>query len=333
MYFNPKELNWRISTCGKFSTPELVQHNIDTSLADLQDISSISSQQFQKIALENLTKLVTILSIISTWEINKRSFRIPSNILPYFENTKVKGYYYQIEDKIKLLLTEAGNIAKNNNIRLSTHPNQWMVLGSNKSYVVQKTIEFLATQSYIGKNLGISPEDFAVNIHLQGRYGEPAINGINRFATNFKYLDDYMQKALTVENEDKPNGFDIEHTIELSKKIPIRCCFDIHHYSCYRKKIDDYVSTNNEFFIEAVKTWGNIRPLFHKSQTKPEGRAINIHSDYYYDQDLMSMAIPLLEYADFDVEAKLTDLAVNSFYEYIKAEEEFAGENLTCKTF
>ena len=60
--------------------------------------------------------------------------------------------------------------------------------------------------------LGLEPEDFSVNIHLQGLYGGKHEDGIKRFATNFQYLSDYAQKCLSVENEDKPNGYDIVHT-------------------------------------------------------------------------------------------------------------------------
>ena len=52
--------------------------------------------------------------------------------------------------------------------------------------------------------------------------------------TNYQYLSDYAQKCLSVENEDKPNGYDIVHTLELAQRIPIRCTLDTHHYDCHR---------------------------------------------------------------------------------------------------
>jgi len=40
----------------------------------------------------------------------------------------------------------------------------------------------------------------------------------------------------------------------------------------------------------------------------------------------------MLEYADFDIEAKFKEVAVKGFYDFIKAEEEYAGEPIKTKT-
>ena len=45
----------------------------------------------------------------------------------------------------------------------------------------------------------------------------------------------------------------------------------------------------------------------------------------------MSNAIPMLEYADFEVEVKHKEVAVNHFYDYIHAEQDMAGEMLQTK--
>ena len=235
------------------------------------------------------------------------------------------------------------------------HPGQYTVLGSNNKDVVEKAIEDIEYHAFIGKAMGIPAEDYSINIHLQGLYGGKHEDGIKRFATNYQYLSDYAQKALSVENEDKPNGYDIEHTLELAQRIPIKCTLDIHHYACHRmrdsekvknsegkivnRKIRDevrHITVNDDYFKEAVKTWKGRRPLFHKSQSFPLDyeeywMKVNAHSDIYYDEDLMSLAIPMLEYADFDVEAKNKEYAVARFYKYIKEEEELAGEPLKFK--
>jgi hypothetical protein len=46
----------------------------------------------------------------------------------------------------------------------------------------------------------------------------------------------------------------------------------------------------------------------------------------------MANHVPMLEYADFDIEAKFKEVAVQRFYDFIKAEEEFAGEAIITKT-
>ena len=38
----------------------------------------------------------------------------------------------------------------------------------------------------------------------------------------------------------------------------------------------------------------------------------------------------MLQYADFDIEAKHKEIAIKGFYDFIKKEEEFAGEEIDC---
>ena len=179
------------------------------------------------------------------------------------------------------------------------------------------------------------------------------IDGIKRFAAHFTYLSDYAQGCLSVENEDKPNGYDITHTLKLAELIPIRCTLDTHHYACHRmvetekvylaektvnRKVRDvvHITANSDYFKEAVKSWRGVRPLFHKSQSfHPDNQDYwmkpNAHSETYWDEDLMANHVPMLEYADFDIEAKHKEVAVKGFYEFIQQEQEFANETIQFK--
>ena len=201
--------------------------------------------------------------------------------------------------------------------------------------------------------MNLPAEDFSMNIHLQGLYGGKHEDGIKRFATHFPYLSDYAQGCLSVENEDKPNGYDIKHTLELAQRVPIRCTLDTHHYACHRmvetervkmgektvnRKVRDvdHITHTHEYFREAVKSWRGVRPLFHKSQSFPPDISDywmkpNAHSETYWDEELMANHVPMLEYADFDIEAKFKEVAVQGFYKFIKDEENYSGESVTTK--
>ena len=71
-------------------------------------------------------------------------------------------------------------------------------------------------------------------------------------------------------------------------------------------------------FSKKLLKLGKACDHLHKSQSFPiENEAYwmkpNAHSEMYHDEDLMSNAIPMLEYADFEVEAKHKEVAVNIF--------------------
>jgi len=358
MYFNQSQTDWRISQCCQFHDKSLAKRYNFGTTTKTYALKDGGKERVQSKAIENCKKLVDILSTYFTKQPkNLRCFRISSELFPCYTLEFTEPWYEEIMPEISKLLKQAGDIAKEHEIRLSVHPGQYTVLASNNPQVVENSIKDLEYHALYGILMDIPAPDFAMNIHLQGLYGGKHIDGIKRFATHFEYLSDYSKQCLTVENEDKPNGYDIEHTLELAQRVPIRTCLDIHHYACHRmrssekainssgkevnRKIRDevrHISVNDDFFKEAVKTWGNVRPLFHKSQSFPIDNEDywmkpNAHSDMYHDEDLMSQAIPMLEYADFEVEAKNKEVAVQHFYKFIQDEESMAGETLTCKSY
>jgi hypothetical protein len=75
-------------------------------------------------------------------------------------------------------------------------------------------------------------------------------------------------------------------------------------------------------FQSTVATWGDKRPLFHTSHSfHPDNRdywmKCHAHADTLWDRSLIHLLIPMLEYADFDIEAKSKEVAVQDVYSYI----------------
>ena len=332
-YFNKTSRSWRISQCCQFSDPKLVKlYNVGTTTKTTA-LGPNGKQKVQEKALANLDKLYKTLSEYFVKQpVNLRSFRISTTLLPVYTVEEAKPWYQEIDEKIQLKLKRIGDVAKANEIRLSMHPGQYTVLASNNAEVVKNSIEDIEYHSMLGQYMGINPREFVVNIHLQGVYKGTREEGINRFVTNFPYLSDYAQQCLAVENEDKPNGYDIEHVLTLCDKISTRATFDIHHYDCWGRKQRPYPTANLPEFKQAVKTWGAIRPLFHVSHTRQENgvdvpKALE-HSEILHDLDRLATMTPMLQYADFDIEAKNKEVAVNHCYNFFKEEEIYAGEPL-----
>lgn len=335
-YFNSNSKTWRISQCCQFFDPILVKkYNVGTTTKTTA-LSSGGKDKVQQKALSNLDKLeFTLKDYFARQPINLRSFRISTTLLPVYTVPEVKPWYAEIDHIIQAKLRKIGDIAKQYEIRLSMHPGQYTVLGSTTAEVVRNSIEDIEYHCTIGKYMGIPAKDFVVNIHLQGVYKGTREAGITRFADNFKYLSEYAQQSLAVENEDKSNGYDIEHVLELCSRIPTRATLDIHHYDCWGKKQRAYPSHVSNYFLDSVKTWKTSRPLFHVSHTRQENgqdvaRALE-HSETLHDEERLANLVPMLQYADFDIEAKNKEIAVNNAYKFILEEQEFAGEELSVK--
>lgn len=354
-YFNKTQTDWRIAQCCQFIDTKLAnRYNFGTTTKTYA-LKAGGKEKVQAKAIENCRKLLDVVSTyFPTQPRNLRGFRISSELFPCYTLDFTKPWYEEIWEVLCNILERAGTEAKRHEIRLSVHPGQYTVLGSNSSDVVKKSIEDLEYHALYGKLMGLPAQDFTMNIHLQGLYGGKHIDGINRFATNFQYLSDYAQQCLAVENEDKPNGYDIEHVLALCAKIPTRATLDTHHFACHRmtrtnrvknaagtivncKDRDvEHITHNHAWFKEAVKTWKTVRPLFHTSHPFPESieeywMKPNAHAELLWDENLLELLVPMLEYADFDIEAKNKEQAVQSFYNFVKQEEFFAGELLQTK--
>lgn len=353
-YFNNSSLDWRIAQCCQFHDKALAkQYNFGTTTKTFA-LKEGGKQRVQEKALFNVKQLRAVLrDYFPKQPKNLRAFRISSELFPCYTLDFTKDWYAEIWDQLSAILADAGKHAIENEIRVSVHPGQYTVLASNKADVVENSIKDLEYHSLYGILMGIPANQFVMNIHLQGLYGGKHIDGIKRFATHFDYLSDYAKGCLTVENEDKPNGYDIAHTLELAQIIPTRCCLDTHHYACHRmteketvrmgeksvnRKIREvkHITATDDMFKEAVKTWRGIRPLFHTSQSFPDENPDywmkpNAHSEIFHDEEHMARHIPMLQYADFDIEAKNKEQAVQGFYSFIKEEEVYAGEPLVAK--
>jgi UV DNA damage endonuclease len=332
--------NWRLSTCCKFHDKDLANlYNFGTTTKKYA-LAEGGKEKVQAKAISNCNKLLDVLTnYFAHQPLNLRSFRIGSDLLPCYTLDFTKDWYAEIWDDISSILSQCGEVARKHHIRLSTHPSQYCVLASNNPDVVDATVADLEYHGLFGSLMNIPAGDFVINIHLQGLYGGNHSDGIYRFAKHFDYLSDYVKACLAVENEDKPNGYDIVHVLDLATKIPIRCTLDTHHYACYRmtdtelvkyggkdvkRKIRDieHITADTDFFKSAVKTWGNHRPLFHTSHSiHPDNQAYwmkcHAHSDMLWDRDLVDILIPMLEYADFDIEAKHKEVAVQDLYNYV----------------
>jgi UV DNA damage endonuclease len=353
-YYNRTQTDFRLSQCCQFYDTKLAKRYNFGTTTKTYALKSGGKEKVQTKAIENCKKLLDIISTyFSSQPRNLRSFRISSEMFPCYTLDFTREWYAEIWETISEILTKAGEQAKLHEVRLSVHPGQFTVLGSNDLEVVKNSIKDLEYHALYGKLMNIPAKEFVMNIHLQGLYGGKHEDGIKRFASNFHYLSDYAQECLAVENEDKPNGYDIEHTIELAQRIPVRCTLDTHHYACHRmtqtekvksgdktvnRKVRDvkHITHTSDLFKEAVKTWKEVRPLFHKSQSFPmDNRDYwmkpNAHSEIFWDEDLMANHVPMLQYADFDVEAKNKEVAVQGFYAFIKEEEKFSGESLKVK--
>ena len=257
-----------------------------------------------ELALANSKDLLKIL----VWNKNNniKFFRLSSAMVPWGDGldlTTLKDY-----NEISTALRKAGDYAKANGIRITSHPGPFVVLTSPKENVVDAAIKDLELHGKIFDLLGLSQTPYnKINIHCNGVYGDK-LSAMDRFCENYLKLSDSVKKRLTVENDDKASMYNVKDLMYIHNRINIPIVFDYHHHLFNTGDLSE-----EEALKLAATTWGDITPVVHYSESKAlheENTKLKpqAHSDY-----IKSLPNTYGLNVDIMVEAKAKELAILPF--------------------
>ena len=286
----------RLGLCCKFlREPITFRTTTATSLLKLE--RKVALEKVSQICLENARALQKALQYCADHHIG--AFRVNSQILPVKTHPKVGYDIAELLDSEGILsqLRACGEFARKHNLRVSFHPDQFVVLSSPHSDVVSRSIAELEYQAEVATWIGAD----VINIHGGGVYGDKA-EALRRFAKSLHLLSDTARQRLTVENDDK--SYTPSDLLPLCQAEEIPLVYDVHHHRC----LPDGKSV--EEITEAALTTWNREPLFHISSPREgwSGPKPSRHHDYIDTRDFPEC------WKDLDitveVEAKAKELAV-----------------------
>lgn len=238
------------------------------------------------------------------------SFRVNSQVLPLKTHP---GLGYELGDlpggeAIIKDFKECGALAKKLGLRLTFHPDQFILLSSPNPAVTEASVKELEYQAHVAGWVGAD----VINIHAGGAYGDkPA--ALKRAASALKKLSGAVRSRLAFENDDRSYApadllpFCAEH------KFPF--VYDAHHHRC----LPDGVSVEAVTAL-ALKTW-NREPLFHLSSPKFgwQGSDPRPHHDYIDIKDFPACWRGLD--ITIEVEAKAKETAIKKLRAQLKGEK------------
>lgn len=209
-------------------------------------------KKISALCLENTKSLMEAL--IFCKKNNIGCFRINSRILPIKTHPQAGYKIEELPDYKEIIsaFVKAGQYAKDNDVRTTFHPDQFVLLNSIYPDVNEASIKEIEYQSEVAEWVGAD----VVNIH-----GGSAVNGkeeaLKLFAHNFSKLSYRARKLLTVENDDV--SYTPSDLLPLCDNIGIPLVYDVHHHRCNPDEFSCSEATDL-----AIKTW-NREPLFHIS--------------------------------------------------------------------
>ncbi len=258
-----------------------IESSFNVKTTTIRYISSLSEKEqltkINTIVEHNLLSLRKLLDYVSTLPKELNMLRISSDLLPLYTHEDYKKYYKNksLKKLIEKELYEIGKLAKKNNTRLSMHPDQFCVLGSEKEHVVNNSIKEFEYHADLIRMMdyGNKFQDFKCNIHISGALG------VAGMINSMKKLSKEALNTITIENDEKKFG--LNECLELSEYCPI--VLDIHHYWC---REGERISVDDERIDLILQSWRDVRPTMHYSQSKEYfkelGQSENEHFDFNY---------------------------------------------------
>jgi UV DNA damage endonuclease len=263
-----------------------------------------------ELALKNVSDLNSIID----WNFENRiqMYRMSSDMFPWCSE-------YELEElpdfpQIKSFLESAGDKAKRFGQRITFHPSPYGVLASINPEVVTKALKELRQHAEIMDLMGLErSHNYPINIHVNTTKPTKE-EAAERFCQNFYLLPENVRKRLVVEVDDKTSQYtSVDLKLLIYDKIGIPITFDYLHNFC---NPPEFMSEKDSLEI-CLKTWGEITPLTHYSESKKifecETSKLLAHTDWIHSK--------IETYGfDFDIEleVKMKDKALLDYNQKIE---------------
>ncbi|MGB9977990.1 UV DNA damage repair endonuclease UvsE [Methanobacterium sp.] len=221
-------------------------------------LKSYSHERFIETAKNNLDCLLTMLKF--NVENNLLFFRITSRLIP-FASHPIMDFDWQ--EYFKDNFNEINEFIHENDIRISMHPGQFVVINSKDPEVFERGLNELKYHSEVFDILNLD-STAKMQVHVGGVYGDKE-KSMERFIERYKNLDKNIKRRLVIENDEK--SYNLSECLEINKKTKIPVLFDYFHH-----ELNNTGEGLEGCFENFTKTWKakDGLPLVDYSSQKPE---------------------------------------------------------------
>ena len=290
---------------------------------------AVAEERLIDIVTHNMKAAYNLVEYVGSLPAERRMVRLSSSLIPMATEP---NWRYVFEDSIVRKELEAGfglvgDIARQQDVRLSFHPGQFTVLASDKPDVVDRSIDEFEYHCDMIRWMGFGKEfmDFKNNVHISGRQGAQGIINI------LHKLSPEARNTIAIENDEMCHGLD--ESLKLEKHLAL--VLDIHHHWI---RDEEYIQADDDRVKRVIDSWRGVRPTLHYSYSRDEWldqstrideasrhdslhsipdlletgakkQKLRAHSDYYPNEKANEWALSFWNDFDIQCEAKAKNLA------------------------
>ncbi|MEN9979307.1 MAG: UV DNA damage repair endonuclease UvsE [candidate division WOR-3 bacterium] len=150
-------------------------------------------------------------------------FRISSDLVP-FASHPVNSYPWYLV--FARQFRRIGRLIRGSGMRISMHPDQFVLLNARDERIVRDSIRELAYHCRVLDRLGLD-RSAKVQIHLGGVYGDKRAS-LERFVRVYHQLPVVVRRRLVIENDDRL--YNVSDCLAVSAQTGIPVVFDSFHH-------------------------------------------------------------------------------------------------------
>ncbi len=317
-----------INKKGEISSVEGLNTGGTTMAWAKRNARSKVEEKIIDVAKTNILNTHALIKKVATLPEPLRMLRITSDMLSFYTHEDYQGFWKDpnTQSMLERWFAPLGEAARQNNVRLSFHPDQFVVLASDRPEVVNKSIEEFEYHVDMARWMGYGKQfqDIKINVHISGRQGPQGIRSA------YMRLSPEARNTITIENEEISYGLD--DCLTLSDLVPI--VLDIHHHWV---REGEYLAVTEERVKRVIDSWRGIRPTLHYSVSREDclvghcsntlpcrdsliasghnKQKLRAHSDYYWNRAVNDWAMTFYDKFDMMCESKAKNLASFKLYE------------------
>ncbi len=152
-------------------------------------------------------------------------FRISSDLVPFASHPVCT---YDWAGHFRSQFRKIGEFIKDHSIRISMHPDQFVIINGLKDDVVERSVRELEYHCTVLDKMGLD-STAKIQIHVGGVYGDKD-SAMDRFIERYNSLSKSLKSRLVIENDDR--SYSLKDCMSVYEKIGIPLIFDAFHHHC-----------------------------------------------------------------------------------------------------
>ncbi len=218
-------------------------------------------------------------------------FRISSDLVPFASHPVCTANW---QDTFRNEFATIGAYIKDHAMRISMHPDQFILLNAKDPDILDRSIAELAYHATVLDLLGLDTTA-KLQLHVGGVYGDRE-KSIARFIDRYLNLDEPILRRLVIENDD--GRYTARDCLHIHAETGIPVIFDTLHH---RVKAS-YEESFGKIFPDVAATWGpdDGIPMVDYSTQAPDGRpgkhasTIDVPDFLEFTQDVRSFDMDIM---------------------------------------